>query len=395
MSELISVIIPCYNAEKTITRTLNSVLEQDYNNLEIILINDGSADATGEIIKRYHKIDARIKIINQQNSGVSVARNNGLKHAQGEYVIFLDADDNYTTPYAISEMLSKLKENNADMCICNFTHPCFEMFIDEGVYDLTNKQHFMAIYQDFFAYAMPWNKIVKRQFLTESFVVGLKFTEDEIFNLYNIKNIKKVVVTNEVLHNYFCAEYNPLKPASAVNSIYSIENFWKKRCSIWHMGMKTQPLREHAIERWFSKLSQDMKYVRCFDFFFWDFFLMVKNGVDKKNIYENCKNIFNENLFLITLRDKEKHGLKLKEITNERIYSFIDDAYNFFVSIKQSNKKVSMFKSLLIIFSNCFYDEVNVLNTQDILAQMVEEKKENSTPESICVNKYLNLKNIK
>ena len=341
MSELISVIIPCYNAEQSITRTICSVLEQTYKNLEIIIIDDGSTDKTSEILKKYAAIDGRIKIISQNNAGVSVARNVGINCATGEYLIFLDADDNYTTPYAISEMLNKLKQTNADMCICNFTHPCFEMFVDEGVYDLNNFEQFLTIYQDFFAYAMPWNKITKRECLSEKFIEGLKFTEDEIFNLYNLKNIKTIVVTNQVLHNYYCAEYDPQKPASAVNSIYSTDMFWQKKCSIWHMGMKTHNLRLAGIKKWFADLESDMKYTRSFDFFFWDFFLMVKNGVNKQNVFENCKGIFNEELFISTLKHKEKYGLKLKEIKEKNIKDFVDVAYDFFIVTKQSNKKIS------------------------------------------------------
>ena len=139
MTELISIIIPCYNASKTLARTLNSIREQDYKNLEIIIVNDGSSDNTLEVATKYSTIDSRIRVITQDNAGVSVARNNGLHNANGSLIMFLDADDNYTTPYAITNMYNRLKLTGADMCVCNFTHPCFEPYLDEGVYDLTKK----------------------------------------------------------------------------------------------------------------------------------------------------------------------------------------------------------------------------------------------------------------
>ena len=122
---LISLIIPCFNAAKTLPRTLNSVREQDYKNLEIIIVNDGSKDNTLEVATKYATIDPRIRLITQENSGVSVARNNGLRNATGEYIMFLDADDNYTTPYAISNMMKRLQETGADMSVCS----CYDLYL--------------------------------------------------------------------------------------------------------------------------------------------------------------------------------------------------------------------------------------------------------------------------
>ena len=200
--ELISLIIPCYNCGKTLAGTLNSVREQEYSNLEIILVNDGSVDNTLEIANSYAAIDNRIHVYSQENQGVSVARNTGLSHATADYIVFLDADDNYTTPHSLMNMMKRLKETDADMCVCSFTHPCFETYLETGIYDLTDDRQFLEFFQDFFSYGMPWNKITKKKCLTESFVRGVKFNEDELFNLDNLKNIKKVALINEVYHNY-------------------------------------------------------------------------------------------------------------------------------------------------------------------------------------------------
>lgn len=90
---LFSIIIPCYNLEKYISKTINSILNQTYSNFEIILVNDGSIDNTGKILNEYRKKDNRIKIIYQENKGVSKARNIGVQEAKGKYIYFLDGDD--------------------------------------------------------------------------------------------------------------------------------------------------------------------------------------------------------------------------------------------------------------------------------------------------------------
>ncbi len=392
MNKLVSIVIPCYNAAKTLSRTINSILLQDYKNLEIILVNDGSVDDTLKIATRFANADPRFKIFSQPNSGVSVARNNGLKKATGDYLLFLDADDNYITPYAISKMVKGIEENDADMFVFNFIHPCFEQYLETGVYDLTDKDQFLIFYQDFFALGMPWNKIAKRSCYTEDFVVGVKFTEDEIFNDYNIHNVKKVAVTTEVYHNYYCAPYNPNAEASAVNSLYSADRFWENKSTIWHMGMKTNKYRYYSHEKWHKDLAEDLKYIRSFDFFFWDFFLMAKNNIKEEYIVQTCKGIFEEELFQQSLKSKEKFGVKLKKYTDEDIETFVNLAYYAFKDIKAYHINMSMYKVFLGLFANYFYEINGELNTIDILAKTFKELIANSSKEAMYVNRLLKIK---
>ena len=93
MDDLISVIIPAYNAEKYMDRCLNSIVKQSYNNLQIIVVNDGSTDNTKKILEKFAEADNRIVVINQKNGGVSQARNNGIYIAKGKYMCFVDSDD--------------------------------------------------------------------------------------------------------------------------------------------------------------------------------------------------------------------------------------------------------------------------------------------------------------
>lgn len=111
MNPLISVIIPIYNVEKYLEKCLNSVVNQDYKNIEIILINDGSTDDSLNIANKYKEIDKRIKIFSQKNQGLSAARNTGLDKSTGEYITFIDSDDFVTKDY-ISYLFNLLKKNN-------------------------------------------------------------------------------------------------------------------------------------------------------------------------------------------------------------------------------------------------------------------------------------------
>ncbi|MBO9659300.1 MAG: glycosyltransferase [Chitinophagaceae bacterium] len=113
MNELVSVIIPCYNTEKYVADTIRSVLAQTYPSIEIIVVDDGSKDSSPEVIRSFAG-DGRIKILSQPNSGVSAARNNGLKNAKGVYVAFLDADD-WMYPTNIEEKVKILQQFTADV----------------------------------------------------------------------------------------------------------------------------------------------------------------------------------------------------------------------------------------------------------------------------------------
>ena len=115
---MISIIVPVYNAEKYLNRCISSLLNQTYYNLEIILVNDGSTDNSKKICENAAKNDSRIKLINSVNEGVSLARNKGLKEANGDYISFVDSDD-YVEPDYVEKMLLTLKSKKVDIVYCS------------------------------------------------------------------------------------------------------------------------------------------------------------------------------------------------------------------------------------------------------------------------------------
>lgn len=115
----VSFIIPCYNLENYLSFCLDSVINQDYKNIEIICINDGSTDNTELILKKYQNFDSRIKVINQKNQGQAAARNIGLKYVSGEYFQFLDGDD-YISPILASKTLEIAKKFDTDIVLFNY-----------------------------------------------------------------------------------------------------------------------------------------------------------------------------------------------------------------------------------------------------------------------------------
>lgn len=168
--DLISIIVPIYNAEKVIKRCIESISRQSYEMLEIILVDDGSTDQSLEICEDMSEKDSRIKIIHQNNGGVSRARNTGLKKATGQYIMMVDSDD-YLYERAVELMLREIKKNKADLAICGFERGMDEAFpfsIDLSLKSsvIDNREALNRIYKNDYCalqYVAPWAKLYARR----------------------------------------------------------------------------------------------------------------------------------------------------------------------------------------------------------------------------------------
>lgn len=204
---MVSVIIPIFNSEKYIRHSIESVLSQTFKDIELILINDGSTDSSGEICQEYLKRDSRVKYFRQENSGPDIARKTGVQKAQGEWLCFLDSDD-YFLETMIEKMFQVLSDENCDIVCCNFTRFDGEKFWEgeSGVSELTfvegQKQISEAFFKGRIILGGYWAKIFKRELLSDySFVTDSIIGEDVTGVLYAIERAKKIVLLPE--HYYF------------------------------------------------------------------------------------------------------------------------------------------------------------------------------------------------
>lgn len=193
MQELISIIIPVYNAEKYIVPCLDSLLAQTYLHWEAILVNDGSSDSSFQILNDYAQKDARFRVLHQENQGVSAARNAGLALAQGSFVAFIDADD-YVKPDYLAVLTEKALTHNADMVCCNFIEvlngEIVHLNVDKVLCarSITTKKELLT---DFIsckeAYGTcVWAKLIRTSLAKQTSFKPLKFGEDSeyMFRLF-------------------------------------------------------------------------------------------------------------------------------------------------------------------------------------------------------------------
>ena len=174
----VSVIVPVYNMEKYLSRCLTSLINQTIDDLEIIVVNDGSTDKSDEIIKEYKKANNNIRYVTKENGGLSSARNFGLLYATGEYIAFLDSDD-YVDRNMYKKMYEKAKEHNSDYVECDFLWQYDDhQKIDTGIRYTNKKEMFVT------ARVVAWNKLIKREIILENklqFPVGLYYEDVEFF----------------------------------------------------------------------------------------------------------------------------------------------------------------------------------------------------------------------
>lgn len=199
----ISIIIPVYQVEKYICRCIDSVLSQTYSNLEIILIDDGSKDMSGKLCDEYAIKDSRVKVIHQENSGVSVARNKGIDVCTGDYVTFVDSDD-YLETFMYEKMIKKAEFYNCDVVMCDcvkddgieqipYSHDIREGFYD---YDQLKEEYYPHLLMmeniEYPPTISNWVLLFKREMVTNiRYVEGVRFSEDLLFGaqlLYNAKS---------------------------------------------------------------------------------------------------------------------------------------------------------------------------------------------------------------
>ena len=210
VKNMISVIVPVYNAEKFIDRCIKSILNQNYNDFEIILVDDGSPDKCPKICDEWAEKDERIKVIHKINGGVSSARNTGLKVAKGEFVTFVDSDD---TLYDCALLnMNNLMDSETDFVICSHNDVKIENVLVKPYIENVKTYTANEIRTDKFiefdeTVWWPWGKLFRMSIIKKNnleFDTNISFGEDHIFNLLYAKHIdKNVVISDIVAYKYY------------------------------------------------------------------------------------------------------------------------------------------------------------------------------------------------
>lgn len=229
---LITVIVPVYNVESYLEKCIESVLNQTYTNLELILVNDGSTDNSGAVCDKYAEIDERVRVVHKDNEGPSVTRNRGLQEAEGDYLVFCDSDD-ILAKIALESMYSVMDRYNTDLVLCGYSKfgKSFDVTKETRIlsnYSLTifqsNKELaslYLAPKTNLFGISI-WAKMYKMDIIRNNSIMfppDTNYEEDCMFNLQYFKHIETAGALRDVL--YFWRQHD----TSITKSSYSSDNF--------------------------------------------------------------------------------------------------------------------------------------------------------------------------
>lgn len=254
---IISVIIPVYNAELYLRRCLDSLLAQSLSKWEAVCVDDGSNDASASILEDYESVDPRFSVIRQVNAGASAARNSGLKKAKGDYIFFLDSDDELD-PNCLETLWKEVE-----------LHPDVEMIVgaNDTIDDKSNSRRvtygmpchiennewvrFQFFKDESVFYVVPWNKLLRKDFLIDNelfFREGI-IHEDEHWSYYLYKRLSNISILNEVTYFHYVTP----------NSVMSTNTVQKKA--------ETLSLILHDMVRDFDKPCYALQVYRCLELF--------------------------------------------------------------------------------------------------------------------------------
>ncbi len=202
---MVSVVVPIYNVEKYLAKCLDSIIGQTYTDLEIILVNDGTKDNSAVIAAEYEKKDSRICLVNQENGGLSFARNTGVSKANGKYTICIDSDD-YIHKNMIEELVRLIEENDVDMSVCGITNVYGKNEVKQCNKDMefvcTNEEAFGHIMLGEVIPGSICNKLIKTDiYKSIEFPYGRRY-EDAFFTTKLMPIVKNVAVTTKPYYYY-------------------------------------------------------------------------------------------------------------------------------------------------------------------------------------------------
>lgn len=301
----VSIIIPIYNTEKYLEDCLKSLINQTYQNIELIIVNDGSTDNSYQICQKYSNYK-NIKLINQKNQGVSIARNAGINIATGDYLMFVDSDD-YIKANMVEVLVNNIKES--DLAICEYyeeyKNKSIPVKIKSADKVINNKEAMLQTFGTVGGYS--WNKLFKATIIKQnklSFNPNIHMLEDQLFVIEYLKFAKSITIINQPLYKYRIRK----------SSITNISNTKKYNTLLISLQQINMIMKENNLSDIFIKQSIVEQYY-------------------KKSISASCKNSKE-------IRAMFKDYLKSKDIhLKKKLKLIIIKDFHFIYKIHQDIKK--------------------------------------------------------
>ena len=293
MNEKISIIIPAYNASKYITRTLDSICNQTYKNLEIIVVDDGSSDNTLEICKKQSEKDNRIKVFHKENEGVTLARDMGISMATGKFIGFVDADDTID-PKMYECLYNNLVKYDADISHCGYKtikkNGEENLFYGTGKLIIqSNTDGIIDLIKGEIIEPGLWIKLFRKElFDTLDYDKTMRINEDYVMNLLLFKRSRKSVFVDEPYYHYY---QNENSGSRQITKEYFYRDILKAADITLNLFKYDDNIHYYAEKRWFKTYSSMYKNQHSYNFneIEFDINLLLQNVRNK--VVDNFKTL--------------------------------------------------------------------------------------------------------
>lgn len=313
---MISVIIPMYNAERYVEKCIQSLLNQTYRDLEIIIVNDGSKDRSQEICEKYANQDKRITLINTENRGAGSARNTGIEIAKGEYISFIDSDD-YVCPDYYERLLNMLQKTDADIAIGRYERISEHdemQFVNTGeIKECTNMEELMILYGEdedkYINAVLVTNKLYKHELFEENIRFPIRRLIDDEFIIYKlIYKSKKIAYTDDVMYAYVQSDSSVMRTNFKEQRVYDTIDVYDEVYSFFKEN-GTEELNKKILIRYLSycvELAQKTSTSTIIE--------------DKERVYQYLKEKFNQK----KEEAKEKIEMEKYQYFYEEFHKIVD-----------------------------------------------------------------------
>lgn len=331
MNKKVSIIVPVYNSEKYLERCIDSLINQSYHNIEIILINDGSSDNSLDILRKYSKLDKRIIIINQLNQGSNIARKKGLDYSTGEYIMFVDSDD-WIELDAVSVLIKLLDKLEYDVIKFNGILEPTKMLKNNYNLDISKKE-------------LNKNEIYE-------LLISTKVLNNLCFSIYNAKKLKKIKSFDVNISN--CEDYLVnLEYYTSVDKMLMIDNI------LYHYQINplstTKNISVDKIKT--NILELIFVYEKLFDYLKKWKINTYKNQV---KVSFNVLDSFKYTIYNLLLYDKQLDFLN--ELLNNNILIYIRNNYNYSdIKLELSKKPLSYKLKHSMIIKSIYFKNYRII----------------------------------
>lgn len=346
MRPLVSVIVPVYNAASYLDGTINSILNQTLRDIEIIIVDDGSTDNSRDIILKYGEKDDRIKIIYQENLGVSGARNNGINMATGEYIGFVDSDDKIEKNM-YEKLYTTARKNNSDVVFCGMTiqtnytkftlQPCKKEIVVMDKVNIENEVYKSYIYSNKLCLAECCNKLYKLEVINKmniKFDEKLKHGEDYLFNLEYMTHIQSAIFIPDNLYIYNRSNINSVTKnyiSNLLDIAINIYNMKLKYSKLWNMEKYNNEIDRKFLDSVYGCIYNEVNSI---------------NNENRAIRLENIRKIQNNSLVISVCENLKSENLYVRlraYILLTVNYKIIGVLAREYMSLRDKSKKIIRF----------------------------------------------------